>query len=250
MRTASLALLLTVAGCSGVSSPGPASSETPTNTAAVPTSATPATSEIPGTTVPLPTGPAVASSSTTEPSEAVEVSIRIESRADDVSFEDFETVVMMTLLDERGWSSADFRFSEDENAAFRVILAEPAEVDRLCAPFRTNGRVSCQNGPVVAINADRWRTGVPHWNLGLDTYRRYLVNHEVGHLIGMRHPEPRCPQAGQPAAVMSQQTHALEGCLANVWPRQWELDLARLRPATLAPDHDWAPGPPPRNEGT
>ena len=29
-------------------------------------------------------------------------------------------------------------------------------MDRLCRPYDTYGKYSCQNGPVVAFNADRW----------------------------------------------------------------------------------------------
>jgi len=179
----------------------------------------------------------------------VRVAYRVDSRVRDASGDGLAAFVAQVLGDDRSWKKAGFEFVEEPTAKFSIVLAEPAEVDRLCLPLRTGGKVSCQNGPVVAVNADRWRTAIPEWDQGLANYRRYVVNHEVGHLVGMRHPAPRCPVANAPAAVMDQQTRGLAGCAANWWPLAWELDLARRRPAVLAPDPNWNPGPPPRPAG-
>ncbi|NIS36877.1 MAG: DUF3152 domain-containing protein, partial [Actinobacteria bacterium] len=67
----------------------------------------------------------------------------------------------------------------------RVVVAEGRRVDELCLPLDTGGKVSCQNGPVVALNADRWRDAFNGWTGSVDEYRHYLVTHEVGHLIGL-----------------------------------------------------------------
>ena len=164
-----------------------------------------------------------------------------------VSSDEFASEATTILNDPQGWIRAGFTFVADDNAPYRVVLAEPATVDELCLPLMTYGRVSCQNGPVVALNADRWRDAVPHWELGVEVYRGYLVNHEVGHLIGQRHPTPRCPVAGRPAGVMEQQTAGLEGCVGNPWPRDWEIAFAQARPVVYAPLPDWGPDPIPAN---
>lgn len=176
----------------------------------------------------------------------VRVAYRVVDRVQDRSSEGLAAFVAEVLADERSWTQAGFEFVAEPSAAFSIVLAEPAEVDRLCLPLKTGGKVSCQNGPVVAINADRWRKAIPEWTASVSDYRRYVVNHEVGHLVGMRHPAPQCPVANQPASVMDQQTKGLAGCQPNWWPLPWELELARKRPAVLAPKPDWNPGPPPR----
>jgi hypothetical protein len=192
-------------------------------------------------------GPAAARPA--ESVEVVDVPLRVESRVPDVSTEELTRFVSATLDDPRSWSSAGFRFRVSPDAPFRVVLAEGPEVDRLCAPLRTASKVSCQNGPVVALNADRWRVGVGEWDAGIEEYRHYVVNHEVGHLVGQRHPEPRCPDRGALAAVMEQQTKGLVGCRANGWPLWWELERAAARPAVLAPPPEWGPSPVPVNRG-
>ncbi len=226
-----------------------ASIETTTSAAQPTTAAEPATSSSATTTSTTATTSPPTTSGTVPPGwgTAETVRLRFESQVSDVPVEEFAAEAMAILTDDRGWGQAGFTFVADPDATFRVVLAEGAAVDQLCLPLRTFSKVSCQNGPVVALNADRWRTAVGHWELDVSVYRGYLVNHEVGHLLGMRHPKPRCPVAGQPAGVMEQQTAGLEGCLGNPWPRDWEIFYAGIRPVVYAPLPDWGPDPVPEN---
>ena len=173
-------------------------------------------------------------------SPATAVSYRVEVRTDDEATADFGAVVHEVLTDPRGWVRAGFHFREDASAAHVVVLAEGAEVDRLCHPYDTRSTYSCQNGEIVALNADRWRSATPQWPADLAAYRTMLVNHEVGHLLHLHHPEPQCPGLGLPAPVMAQQSTSLDGCLPHPWPLQWEVELAAERREPLAPpaDHD------------
>jgi hypothetical protein len=164
----------------------------------------------------------------------VTVRYRVEVRARGVA--SFPGVVARTLDDPRGWERAGFRLVRDDDAPYLVVLAEAAEVDRLCRPYDTYGKYSCQNGPVVALNADRWRYATPEWTGDLATYRQMLVNHEVGHLLGMHHPpKPQCPRPGVPARVMAQQSTELDGCLPNPWPLPAEVRRAARHDLPLAP---------------
>lgn len=168
----------------------------------------------------------------------VRVEVAIEARPTDPATAGFAAVVKETLTDPRGWQAAGFAFTFTDGATYRIVLAEGPEVDRLCRPYDVGGRFSCQNGPVVALNADRWRSASPKWTGDLETYRRMLVNHEVGHLLGQHHPAVHCPRQGQPAPVMAQQSSELDGCLPNPWPLRWELDCAARHEEPLAPGYE------------
>jgi len=134
------------------------------------------------------------------------------------SVDEFARIVDTTLADPRSWT-------QDGSVAFqrvpsggqvRIVLATPGTVDQLCLPLDTAGIYSCHQGGTVALNSNRWLQGTDTWPGPLEEFRRYAVNHEVGHAIG--HGHEYCPGAGQPAPVMMQQSKGLEGCLPNGWP--------------------------------
>ncbi len=151
----------------------------------------------------------------------------------------FPAVLAATLGDQRGWRRAGFRLVRADDAPYLVVIAEGAEVDRLCKPYDTYGKYSCQNGPVVAFNADRWRSATPEWTGDLATYRQMLVNHEMGHLLGMHHPpKPQCPRPGALAPVMAQQSTELNGCRPNPWPLAAEIRRAARHDLPLAPPYE------------
>lgn len=132
--------------------------------------------------------------------------------------EDFSDAVEEILGDPRSWGNdgdRSFQKVDGDDADIRVLLAAPDTVDRLCAPLRTNGYVSCANGNQAIINQNRWVSGVDHFDDDLETYRIYLINHEVGHTLGHGHVD--CPGEGEPAPVMQQQSLGLQGCEANGW---------------------------------
>ncbi len=130
----------------------------------------------------------------------------------------FAAEVDRTLGDTRSWignGRTGFR-RVASGGAMHIILASPATVDRLCAPLNTGGYYSCRRGSKVILNVNRWTGATSWWPAPLKTYRRYLVNHEVGHYLGYGHVS--CPGAGRLAPVMQQQTISLGGCVANGWP--------------------------------
>ena len=193
----------------------------------------------PADATPSPSTPGAAASTPASTPATVVVRYRIERRTTDAATRTFGDVVVSTLTDPRGWTRAAFRLIEDPQAEYRVVLAEAAEVDAMCRPYDTYGKYSCQNGPVVALNADRWRTATPEWTGDLATYRQMLVNHEVGHLLGQHHPpNPQCPRPGRPALVMSQQSTELNGCRPNAWPLPEEIARAARHDEPLAPPYE------------
>ncbi len=135
--------------------------------------------------------------------------------------EEIAAVVDLTLADPRSWSGtgrfALQRVAHRADADVRVLLATPGTTDRLCAPLETRGQASCRNGRLVVLNARLWTTGTEGYAGRIADYRRYMVNHEMGHALGHRHTT--CPGPGRPAPVMMQQTYGLRGCTPNPWPR-------------------------------
>jgi hypothetical protein len=154
--------------------------------------------------------------------DAPVMTVRVEVEPDlEIDGERFADFVMTALNDPRGWGAdGSVRFERtDGEADIRVVLATPTTVDSMCAPLATNGRWSCGRYGHAALNAERWVHGADAFlDAGgtMTEYREYLVNHEVGHLLG--HPHESCPGEGEVAPVMVQQSISVQGCLPNGWP--------------------------------
>ena len=198
----------------GEPAPPPPERATPTTAAPATTAATspPVTLGPSGTYVVAPGGTTPAG---TGPLRTYRVEVEASTGVDPAGF---AAAVDAALADPRGWTAdGSVAFQRvPEGGDFRIVLATPATTDALCAPLRTNGIFSCEQGGDAILNLDRWVWGVEHWSTGIDSYRQMLVNHEVGHVLG--HGHRSCPAPGAPAPVMQQQTKRLDGCVENAWP--------------------------------
>jgi hypothetical protein len=130
---------------------------------------------------------------------------------------DFARSVSSVLWDERSWGgNGRIAFQRvASGGSFRVILATPETTRSLCLPLDTGRTLSCYQHGRAVLNLFRWQNGSEYFP-DLQTYRTYMINHEVGHALG--HGHVGCPRPGQPAPVMLQQTKGLQGCTANGWP--------------------------------
>src|SRR5450756_504849 len=130
----------------------------------------------------------------------------------------FAAFVLATLNDPRSWGlNGRMTFARTDGAAeIRVVLASASTVDKLCAPVDTKGVLSCGHDGMAALNFTRWAEGVAAYGADRTGYRQYLVNNEVGLLLG--HPHVECPGPGERAPVMQQQTVAVKPCTPNAWP--------------------------------
>lgn len=133
----------------------------------------------------------------------------------------FAEAVDVTLADPRGWTAArKWRFQRvsggDVDAV--ILLATPETTNKICRAGGLDpaGYTSCRTGDQVVINLARWLLAVPAFRGDVQTYRRYVVNHEMGHQLG--HGHVLCGGPGKPAPVMQQQTLGLQGCVPNAWP--------------------------------
>lgn len=140
----------------------------------------------------------------------------------------FRDVAAAVLEDDRGWDlGGALEFTEvAQDADMRLWLADPAAV--AAASSGCSASWSCRVGNDVYINEVRWESGTTSWSSRpLEEYRHYVVNHEVGHWLGLGHTS--CPGPGMPAPVMLQQSKSTEGCAPNTWPLPAERDAVRAR---------------------
>lgn len=142
---------------------------------------------------------------------------------------EFAAQVNETLSSPNGWSRLGVRFERVESGGrFTVWLAEASQVPSF-SPTGCDTTVSCTVGNNVIINETRWLNGSDAWNGAggnLRDYRHMVVNHETGHWLG--HGHKSCSGAGNPAAVMQQQTISMQGCTPNPWPLSSEMYSPKL----------------------
>ena len=128
-------------------------------------------------------------------------------------------LITSILNDARGWvkvTEKEFQLVESIEKEFEFVFASPEKTDELCYPLETNGIYSCRNEDQIIINFFRWVNGAIDFGSDLETYRLYLINHEVGHILGWGHVG--CPKEGALAPVMMQQSKSTMGCRPYGWP--------------------------------
>ncbi|MET9429141.1 DUF3152 domain-containing protein [Streptomyces sp. NPDC003036] len=125
------------------------------------------------------------------------------------------------LAHPRGWAAhgrGSFQLVT-EDADFVIRIATPDTADALCGAqgLDTGGELNCETVDGVVVNLKRWMLGSPTFAGTPAEYRHLIINHEIGHEIGIRQ-HMGCPGPGQPAPVMMQQIKGLDGCVSNAWP--------------------------------
>ena len=107
---------------------------------------------------------------------------------------------------------------QNDNIDFNIMFVSDSYIKRTC----NFSGLSCADTKYnkIYINVDRWRKGSRLSKLSLDDYRVYVINHEVGHILGRQHVKPG--NSGTKVPVMVQQTLGIGNCKPNPWPLHWE----------------------------
>ena len=150
---------------------------------------------------------------------SVAVTYAVGTLGDVAGLATFRRTAAAVLNDEDGWAAdgqvAFVEVDARRRPDFRLWLAAPDRV--AAANSACDADYSCRVGRDVYINARRWRIGTDTYrHRSRAQYRRYVINHEVGHWLGLDHAD--CAGVGQPAPVMLQQSKDLQGCDARATP--------------------------------
>ena len=141
--------------------------------------------------------------------------------------------VESVLTDKRGWLRMGYKFrlvyeKGDEKGDgervhtrevdFVIMFVTGSYIEKVC---KFSG-LSCAdiNKKIIYMNIDNWRSGKRLSGLNKEDYRTYMINHEVGHILGRGHNKPGKP--GTRVPVMVQQTLGISQCRPNPWPLYWE----------------------------
>ncbi|WP_371850681.1 DUF3152 domain-containing protein [Rhodococcus pyridinivorans] len=139
----------------------------------------------------------------------------------------FASMVDRTLADPRSWigdEAVAFRRIDTGEPDFRISLTSQMTIREGCG-YDIPLEGSCFNPSMerVFLNEARWVRGAVAFQGDIGSYRQYLVNHEVGHAIGLAQHDA-CTIDGGLAPIMMQQTFGT----AND-------DIARLDPDGAVP---------------
>ncbi|MEE1799812.1 DUF3152 domain-containing protein [Streptomyces sp. NPDC101062] len=147
-------------------------------------------------------------------------SVQVENGVD-VSAADAAGEIEKILAHPQGWAAhgrGSFQLVSS-GADFVIRIATPATADKLCLAqgLNTRGELNCETVDGVVVNLRRWVLGSPQFDGEPSEYRHLIINHEVGHEIGLRQ-HLGCGGPGKLAPVMMQQIKGLDGCRSNAWP--------------------------------
>lgn len=124
-----------------------------------------------------------------------------------------EHTIIIYLNDPDGWGKHGYFFEPVLHREDTLIrLSMPSTIKKVCG---LPDNLSCAEigGRFMYLNAQRWFEGSKESKLSLDGYRHYMINHEIGHILGFEHT--KCPCKGCKVPIMVQQTLGLQGCKSD-----------------------------------
>ncbi len=136
-----------------------------------------------------------------------------------------EVVAILSPKRTKNWGVEFRKVATLKAADFEIILSTPENIKQICWAIDNVRNLSCADiaNKVIFINFYRWMHGSNFHHVNMKDYRKYVINHEVLHILGMQHQQ--CPGPGELAPVLLQQTDTLDGCIFNPEPLDFELDI-------------------------
>jgi hypothetical protein len=143
----------------------------------------------------------------------------------------FRQTIHQTLNDPRSWGISfndvplDFLLKLPKETAFIIRLTPATHLNKMYAQFKEQQlSVANMDQRTIHINYCRWTEGCPNQSqLPLEQYRQYVIQHEVGHMMGKGHPTTLPNQKEAP--IMMQQTLGIHQFQPNQWPTEFDKSI-------------------------
>jgi len=175
----------------------------------------------------------------------VTYTVEVSPAVSEVNVDEFAAEAARVFSDPRGWLKYGYKFARVPAGVkpdVRIRLETGTAAKSLCGM----AGFSCQrDGPKdIIINLDNW-LGKSASSLPIERYHNYVLNHEVGHHLGLKHqlcPINECRRRGMrscPGSVMQQMTlgkKAIAPCIESDWPLDpdWRIDDPRPKKTAIA----------------
>ena len=158
----------------------------------------------------------------------------------------FPKLVDSVLHNSKGWKRFGYTFKRVTSGTspsgtsapgtalevFKIILSPPSYMETKLPLHFVHEQLSVadRNSNTIYVNSDRWTGAIPNKSgLRLKGYQTYIINHEVGHLLGKDHPGLKKQNQWRlkgysKAPIMIQQTLGIGAFRRNKWPQEYDND--------------------------
>jgi len=125
-------------------------------------------------------------------------------------------IVDSILQDRNHWLPLNVMFvqfweSKDREADVHIHLLNTAQIRKKCGKSLEEMSCAIVGGNQIYLNGNNWMLGSEASKLTLNEYRKYVLTHEMCHILGYLHES--CTHENETASIMHQQT--LGGCKPN-----------------------------------